>query len=210
MHRVRAPNCLWPRFAEPEITHLAGLDQIAHRADSILNRHIHVDPMLIVQIDAIDAESLQGSITSFANILRPAVYRTRSWIGRAALNAKLRRDYYRVAQRPEHLPNQLLVLERPIRIGRIKEVDAELKSAIERRNRLGLIRSSVELGHAHAAQPLFRYDQPLRSKFALLHWCSRFKLNQLVGPAPRSIFSRIALNSVPGFHCGHADEFATR
>ena len=56
--------------------------------------------------------------------------------------------------------DELLVLERPVHVGGVEEVDAELERAVDRGDRLGVVASAVELAHAHAAESHRRYREP--------------------------------------------------
>ena len=48
--------------------------------------------------------------------------------------------------------HELLVRERPVHVGGIEEVDAEIESAMDDVDRLRIVRSPVELRHPHAAE----------------------------------------------------------
>ena len=52
-HRVRKANRLRARLGEAEVPDLARLDQILDRARDVLDRHLGIDPVLIVEIDMI-------------------------------------------------------------------------------------------------------------------------------------------------------------
>jgi hypothetical protein len=44
---------------EAEIAHFAGLDELCHGTDRLLDLGQLVDPVLVVQVDVVDAEPLQ-------------------------------------------------------------------------------------------------------------------------------------------------------
>ena len=52
-------NCSGSRLRDAEVLHLAGLDEFLDRARHVLDRHLGVDPMLVVEVDGLDAEPLQ-------------------------------------------------------------------------------------------------------------------------------------------------------
>ena len=62
MHLVRAADGLGLGFAEAECAHLARLHQFAHGADRVLDRHLGIDAVLVVEVDHVDAQSLQARI----------------------------------------------------------------------------------------------------------------------------------------------------
>jgi hypothetical protein len=59
MHGNRAPERRRRCFREPQVTHLAGAHQVRHRADGVLDGHGGIDPVLVVEIDRLDAEPRQ-------------------------------------------------------------------------------------------------------------------------------------------------------
>jgi hypothetical protein len=48
-------------------------NQIGHRADHVLDRHLFVDAMLVEEIDVIGSQPAQGSFHRLADVLGPAV-----------------------------------------------------------------------------------------------------------------------------------------
>jgi hypothetical protein len=58
---------------QAEKSHLALLDKARHRADGLLDRHGRVDPVLVIEIDDLDAEPLQARLADLRDIGRPAV-----------------------------------------------------------------------------------------------------------------------------------------
>src|SRR6266852_3508654 len=62
-------NRLYARFRKTEVLHLAFLNQILHSARNIFDRYIHVDPMLIEEINSIDLEAL-GSFNTSSSVPR--------------------------------------------------------------------------------------------------------------------------------------------
>jgi hypothetical protein len=85
--------------------------------------------------------------------------------------AELRRQLNAVAAVRDRTADQPLVLERPVHIRGVEEGHAQLERALDRGDRLALVRRAVELGHAHAAEPLCGYLEPLRAESSPLHTC---------------------------------------
>ena len=170
MHRVRPAYGRRSRFAEPQVPDLAGEHELRHRPDGLLDGHGTVDTVLVVQVDGVDIEAAQRCVARPVHVLGPAVDGLRS-VG-LALEPELRRDHVLVAPPREGSADQLLVRERPVHVGRVEQGDAELGSAIDRRDRLCLVTllgGPVEVGHAHAAEPDRRDLEPLSPERAMVH-----------------------------------------
>jgi hypothetical protein len=104
------------------VQHFSCCDQLFHRAGYVFNWHVRIDPVLVIQIDAVGPEALQGSLNHFPNVLRPAVKK------KAALfivEAKFGCDSDSVADRRERLSDKLFVyVGTVIKFGCIEERDA--------------------------------------------------------------------------------------
>src|ERR1700682_5791423 len=151
MHLVRATDRLRRRLGQPEVKDLAGGDQFGHRAHCLLDRYVGVDAVLVVEVDMTDAKPLQRGIAGGPDVLGAAADAGERSVG-AAHVAKLRRHDDAVAASAECAPDELLVLERAVHVGRIEEVDAEVEGAVDGRDRLRVVTGTVELGHPHAAE----------------------------------------------------------
>ena len=66
--------------------------------------------------------------------------------------AELRRQRDFVAPVANGAPDEFLVPPRPVHVGGVEEVHPQLDRAVEDADRLGLIRLSIKLAHAHAPQ----------------------------------------------------------
>jgi len=56
---VRASNRLRSRFGEAKVLDFAGLDQVFDRPGDLFDRHVRVDPVLIVQVNRLDSKPLE-------------------------------------------------------------------------------------------------------------------------------------------------------
>src|SRR5438309_10599931 len=103
------PDALRPDLAHPEITDLALFDEPRHCADRILDRHRRIDPVLIIEIDDIDAEPLEARLTSLLYVFRATID-----AAGATLLAEFGREHDPVAlpggQRSKRTAEQFLVL----------------------------------------------------------------------------------------------------
>jgi hypothetical protein len=60
------------RLGQAEVLDLALCDQVADRAGDVLDGNLRVDPVLIEEIDRLDAEPLERAVYSLADVVRPA------------------------------------------------------------------------------------------------------------------------------------------
>src|SRR5262249_48641995 len=129
-----------------------------HRADRLLDGRVHVDAMLVVEVDVVDAEALQGGVDCLAHVLRCAVDRPAAVVEPTV--AELRRDHIVVAPTGDRLADELLVRALAVDVGGVEKVDPELARAMDRRDGLLVVSRAVPRGHAHAAQTLRRDLKP--------------------------------------------------
>ena len=173
-------------FRQPEVLHLAFLDQLLHCTRDIFDRHVRIDAVLIEQIDDVGLEALQRRLGNFLDVLRPAV-QALIWLA-VRLKPNLVAITTSFAKRRQSLAHQLLVRERAIDFGSIEECHAPVDRRPDQRNRLLLLRRrAIAKAQSHAAQPECRNFQLAFSQFALLHLCLLTALNlslrkSLVGP----------------------------
>src|SRR5438105_3377077 len=77
MHRVRAADGGHPGLGEPEVAHLAFLDQALHRTDGFFDRGLRIDAMLIVEIDDLDTEPFEARFAARSDVVRLAAHAAR-------------------------------------------------------------------------------------------------------------------------------------
>ena len=165
---VRAADRLGGRLREAEVANLPLLDELGHGADGLLDRRVRIDAMLVVDIDVVGAEPLERGVTGGENVLAVAAdAEPLALLGADA--AELCREHDLVAAVLDRAADEPLVLERPVRVGRVEEIDPKLERAVDRRDRLALVRRSVELGHPHAAEADRGGLEALRAEAALIH-----------------------------------------
>src|SRR5713101_9393580 len=108
--------------------------------------------MLVVKIDNFHVKPAQTSFACFTHVIGfpadPAKLRL-FWI---AQNSKLRRNHNLFATTFERAAEQFFIGMRPIHVGGVEECDAELKRAMDCRDRFLVVASAVKIGHAHAAE----------------------------------------------------------
>src|SRR4030095_14708405 len=151
MYGVRTANGCFTRFGQAKESDLSLLLQLRHRTDGLLDRDGRVDPMLIIQADGVDAEPLQRRVTRTLNVFRgPADSQPRAIV--VPNVAELRREYDLTVPITNGAADETLIRARAVCVCRIQEIDSEVQSAMDCRDRLRIVMFAIELGHAHAAE----------------------------------------------------------
>ena len=150
---VRPADSAGRGLGEPEVAHLAGSHQLGHRADGVLDRRGLVDPVLVVEVDVVDAEALQRRVAGLPHVLRSAGDAEELAV-LAAHVAELRREHDLVAPARDGPTDEALVGEGAVHVRGVKESNAEVEGALDDGDRLGVVGRAVELAHAHAAESL--------------------------------------------------------
>ncbi len=161
MHVVGARDRLGRRLRESEKADLAGVDQHRHRADRLLDRDVGVDPMLVVEVDVIDAETPQRSVARGEHVFRAPVDPALGGILAVAHDPELGRQHDLVAPARDRAADEQLVVADRVHVRRVEHRHAKVERAMDRRDRLALVGRPVELGHPHAAQPFGSDEQSL-------------------------------------------------
>ena len=136
----------------PDVPHLAGLDELGHGADGLFDRSRWIHAVLQVQIDEVDAETLQALRTCFVHVLRSSADPQRATSGIDDVS-ELRRDDRLVAPVPDGVPDQPLVVSGGIDIGGIEQIHPEIERDVDRTNAFILGRLAVQPGHRCTAEP---------------------------------------------------------
>ena len=116
---------------------LALLPEVVEHTELVLQRHRRVDPVELEEVDALETEPTQAELG-----LLPQVRGTSErhpLAGAGPDESRLRRDHEPVGIRVERLADQLLVHVRPVRVGRVDEVDPELDGAAQDTDRLVVV-----------------------------------------------------------------------
>ena len=153
------------RLGQAEVLDLALLDQVFHRARHVLDRHVGVDAVLVVEIDDVGPEALERSLATCLDVLRAAVELRRH----ARLEiAELGGNHHLIAKGSKRFAHEFLVRERTVELGGVEEGDAALHGCTDQRDHFLLVRGwsgrAVDTAHAHAAKPERRDFQ--RAKLA--------------------------------------------
>src|SRR5712692_7795551 len=99
LDRVCATACLHACFRKAEVLHLTLLNKVLHRSCYILDRHVRVDAVLIVQIDDAGLEPLERALGCFLDVLWPAIEGSPlATLLRIRRPAELRCDHHLIAE----------------------------------------------------------------------------------------------------------------
>ena len=152
MHAGRAPKGLWPRLREADVTRLSRSHELGHGAHAVLDRHLRVHAMELVEVDVVDSEPAQAVLAGVQDVGRAAVDPADGVVRRVAHDAALGREHHAVAPAANGASHELLVGERAVHVRGVEQRHAEVEGAVDGGDRLRLVARTVELAHAHAAE----------------------------------------------------------
>jgi len=109
--------------------------------------------VLVVEVDAVGTEPLQGALDGGPDVRRAAVEHSGAAAG-VRDKAELRRHHDTVAASLEGAADEFLVRVRAVDLGGVDVGDAQLKCSLDGADRLGVAASRVEVvaGHCHRAE----------------------------------------------------------
>src|SRR5260370_912670 len=129
MDDMGSTNVFNSRFGQTEKTHLAFADEIADGPGDTLHRYGPVNPMLVEQIDMIDAEPEKRCVSDLANVFGPTI----GSAGRPLhkVPTKFRRHNGLVPAPLERPTEEFLVGIGAIGLCSVEEVDTEINCAVQ-------------------------------------------------------------------------------
>ena len=120
----------------PKCLTLPSRDEVADGAGDILDRHVGIDPVLVEQVDGLDAEPLQRALDRLADTLGPAVDAA---VLRRVSGSMSKPNLVAITtwsrNGPERLADHLLVGERAIDLGGVEEGHAALDRGADQARR---------------------------------------------------------------------------
>ena len=171
LDRVGPSDRVCGGFGQAEVLHFALLDQILDGSGDILDRHIRVDAVLVVQIDRLDLQSRERALDHAPDVFGPAVETTppRLAFG-AGCPPELRGDHDLPSERRQGFADKLLVRVRTVDFRRVEERHPTIDGGAEQGQHGVPVRNrAVGPAHAHAAEPHRRHVQSALPKRAFLH-----------------------------------------
>jgi hypothetical protein len=153
---------------------LSGGDQIFDCAGRLLDWHVGVDPVLVVQVDRVQPESPQGTVDGSGDVLRaqhPPSGLAFDWVD---VLGELGGDHDLVTVWRKGFADEFLVGVRTVDLSGVEERDTKVHGPMEQGDHVLPVRhSAVAAGHGHAAEANGRNLQAAGAEFALLHqWLS--------------------------------------
>ena len=111
--------------------HFAGLDQRLHRTGELFDRHVRVDPVLVVQVDRLDAESLQGALDDAGQLVGGQHPPAGLTFGRVDVGREFGGDDDLVVEGCESFADQFLVGVWAVDLGGVEERDTAVDGGVE-------------------------------------------------------------------------------
>ena len=150
-----ASSCSTVASDSPIARALPAATTSAMRAPGLLERHVLVDAVQLVEVDVVGAEPAAAT-RRCPRARAPGGRRGTIAVGRDVLDheADLRGEHDLVAAAGERGADDLLVRERPVHVGGVDQRHAELDRAVDRRRPSARRRARRVVGprHAHAAE----------------------------------------------------------
>jgi hypothetical protein len=183
VHGVGSSQGRGAGLRQPQVAHLAGLDELRHGSYDVLDRYPGVDPVLVQQVDPVGPEPAQGLLDDLADVLRTAVQPPPGAGGLGQVEAELGGQHDLVAPGAAEDPSeQFFVGVRPIDFGGVEQRHPGLDSLDQGCLALGCVGPGlVNAGHPHAAETEGGNFQALLAELAgfhqVLQWDGRWFLD---------------------------------
>src|SRR5436309_894896 len=119
---MRAPDRFHASFRKAEVLHLTFLNQVLHRSRHVFDRHRRINTMLIVEINGLESESLEGALGTLPDLVGPTLHNLLA--ARIDLDPELRGDHHLATNGREGFTHELFVGERAVDFSGVEECDA--------------------------------------------------------------------------------------
>jgi hypothetical protein len=119
-----------------------------------------------VEIDVVDGQPAQRRVARARRIRGGVVDAPLALL---AHDAELGGEHDLFATVGDGGPDELLVGVGPVGVRRVEQRDPEVQRAVDRRDRLLVVGGSVELRHAHAAEPQRGHRRAVAAQRAFVH-----------------------------------------
>ena len=147
VHGVGAADGLHSDLGQADVPNLPGGDQLGQRSDRVLDRGAAVEPVLVVEIDVVGLESLQGAVDGDADIGGAAVQAVAAGVGD---QAKFSGQHHLVSPPPQTAGEEFFVDVGTVDLGGVDQGDAEVDSAMDGADGFGVVEARADVGHRHA------------------------------------------------------------
>ena len=122
---MRPPDRGSSRLRQTEVQHFAGVDQFSHRASHVLDRHLGVDAVLVVQIDMVGPQPAERVFHRPPDAVGAAAHAARLDTVLCEGEPELGSDLHLVSHWFECFADDVLVQERPVHFGGVEEGHAK-------------------------------------------------------------------------------------
>ena len=152
MHFVSTSDGLRCGFGQSDIPYFSFFHKFSHSTDSIFNRSIRVNSMLIVKVDDIHTKSLKTCFAGTSDIFRLAVNSQKTSVSTSYISEFCRKHNF-IPLSFQCFSDKLFIFTDTIHICRVKKIDSELNCSVNSSDRFFFISLSIEFGHTHTTEP---------------------------------------------------------
>ena len=151
-----------------DLTHL---DQVLNRARHVFNRNVGINPVLVIQVDGVNPQSLEGALDSLLDVLRSGIQPAPpGFVLGPGRPTELRCDHHSAPEGSEGLADQFLVRVWTVNFGRIEKRDAPLHGGSQQRDHRVPVRNrAVGPTHPHATETESRHFKGALPQLTFLH-----------------------------------------
>ena len=167
---VRPADRLGRGLGQAEVAHLAALDQPPHRAHRLLDRHLGVDAVLVVEIDHVDAEAREARVAGLRHVGGAAVHEVApcrralwTWPNLVASTTPFRRPL-------SARPSSVSFCPQPYMSEESRKSTPRSRAAWMTRDRLLVVALAVGARHGHQAEADGGDAEAVLAESAMLHW----------------------------------------
>jgi hypothetical protein len=138
-------------FRQADVADVTLLDQVGNGADGLLNGDARVEARRPVDVDVVDAESLQAVGEEVLDRCRAAVEAAPTAAG-IAHRAELHREQHLVATAFDGAADEHFIVAHAVEIAGVEEIDAVVDGGVDRGDAFCLVALAIHAGHAHTAE----------------------------------------------------------
>ena len=148
----------------------AGLDELLNGTGELFDRHLRVDPVLVVEVDGVDAEPLQRPLDGAPELTGQQHAPKRLAFDGIDVLRELGRDDDLAAERAERLADKFFVGVRSVDLRGVEEGYAAPDGGTDEGDHLVAVGvAAVPSRHGHASQPDGRDLQTADAELSFLH-----------------------------------------
>ena len=169
MHGVGAANGVGTDFRKTDMLDIAGLHHLGDGADRVLDRHRRIEPRRAVDVDMIDAESLQRVGEEIFHRYGAAIDAGEA-AGGVAERAELDADLSLVAAAAfERVADQQLIVADAVEVAGVEQRAPRIQRGVDGTDALAAVGGAVKIRHAHAAEADDGDARAGCAQFAMIH-----------------------------------------